>query len=190
MPIYRCVISALVYAQLHQNRIYVRSIDALTEQQVANHIDASWVENIRQPLTNQTQFMNIAVTKVSDPALGAFSKPIQKFGAQGGNEQMIPFVCWKLRFLTGLAGRKFRGRCYVGPIQAGFTSFGVVNGAGIAHWNATLAALRANFIGSNPATGLNLIIHGEQEAHDTTVTDIQLSTQVGVQRRRNIGVGS
>lgn len=190
MPIYRVVVSGLCYAALQQNRLHFNSNVAVTEQEVANIINAHWIENIRQPLTNQTQFLNIAVTNLSNPLAGAFSLPIQKTGAQGGNEQMISFVCWKLRFLTGLAGRKFRGRCYVGPIQAGFTSFGVVNGAGIAHWNATLIALRTKFV-TAVETGLNLIIRGDgPNPHNTPVTDIQLSTQVGVQRRRNIGVGA
>jgi hypothetical protein len=190
MAIYRVVLSGTCYAALQQNRLHFRSEAPTTEQAVANTINAHWVENIRQPLTNQTQFLNIAVTNLSSPQAGAFSLPIQKTGAQGGNEQMIPFVCWKLRFLTGLAGRKFRGRCYLGPIQGGFTSFGLVNGAGINHWNATLIALRTKFV-TAVETGLSLVIHGDgPQPHDTTVTDIQLSTQVGVQRRRNIGVGA
>lgn len=191
MPtIYRVVLSGQCYAALQQNRLHFQSEQQLTEQEVANTINTFWVENIRQPLTNQTQFLNINVTNLSVPLAGAFSLPIQKTGAQGGNEQMIPFVCWKLRFLTGLAGRKFRGRCYLGPIQAGFTSFGLVNGAGINHWNATLAELRLKFV-TQVSSGLRLLIRGEgANPHDTPVTDIQLSTQVGVQRRRNIGVGA
>ena len=103
---------------------------------------------------------------------------------------MIPFVCWKIRLTTGLAGRKFRGRFYVGPIQAGFTSFGLINGAGVAHWNATLIQLRLKFV-TAVETGLSLIVRGDPaNPHNTIVTDIQLSTQVGVQRRRNIGVGA
>lgn len=190
MPIYKVVLSGTCYAALQQNTLHFQSQTNQTEQDVATAINTHWVENVRQPLTNQTQFLNISVTKLDVPLAGAFSLPIQKTGAQGGNEQMIPFVCWKIRKLTGLAGRKFRGRFYVGPIQGGFTSFGLVNGAGIAHWNLTLIALRTKFV-TAVETGLQLIIRGDgPNPHNTPVTDLQLSTQVGVQRRRNIGVGA
>lgn len=189
MAIFRVLISGTCYAQLNQNRFYCRSdVENDSPFDIAQIVKANWINQVRVPLTNQTIFQSIQVTKLGGLTLESHTEPISITGAQGGNDQMVPFTCWVLKFETGLGGRKFRGRCYLGPVQAGFFTFGVLNGQGILHWNETLLNLNAAW--TNDDSRLRMVIHGEGEAHDTSVIQISLRSTMGVQRRRNIGVGA
>lgn len=191
MPIYKVVLSGTQYAQLWQNRLWFDVAADAEPLAVADTFDTHWVDTIRQTYTFNHKFVNINVTKMTGGAPLSASKPISKTGAQGESNQQITFAVWVLKFITGLGGRKFRGRMYGPSVMAGHYNQGAVDGSGIAFWAATLASLNTKFTGGSPTSGMNLIIRGEGgEPHDTHVTAIALRGVIGVQRRRNIGVGA
>jgi hypothetical protein len=189
MGIRRVTLTMLYYGQFCQNVLHFRANDeGLADLAVADEIKANWISQIRIPLTVDVQFVSMTIRDLGSGTETPVNILPAVFGAQLNETQNVPFVAWVLRFNTGRAGRKFRGRCYLPGYRHGDTQEGVLNTGGAQIWEAPLAALKNRF--TDGGTGpLTLVIHGAHESHDTPVTSITLRTTLGAQRRRNIGVG-
>lgn len=191
MSIHRVVVSGTMYAQLWQCRFYVNNIDgALSDEEICGYFDTHWVENMRPPTINDVKFNSISSAAVGPPAGAGFTLPLAKAGGGFSSNQVPTFMAWVFQLRTAFAGRKFRGRWYMPGVTLGLWTEGRINAAGLANWNQPLINLNNAFIQGNQNGQLNLVVHGEPEAHDTPVTAIQIRSILGVQRRRNIGVGS
>ena len=96
-----------------------------------------------------------------------------------------------MQFQTGLAGRKFRGRYYIAAYRQGATQFGQFTANEMTQWQTQMDLLKSAYTGPNGGTtGLGLLIRGEKVIHNTPVTAIGMRPILGVQRRRNVGVGA
>lgn len=190
--IHRVVLSGTMYQQLWQNRFYIKNGDdqtaGITDEEICNHFLVNWVEHVRQPLVNDVRFLSIDSKAVGSAS--GFTMPISKAGAQSPSNQIPTFMAWVLRFQTALAGKAFRGRCYVPGVRLGDWENGQINAAGIQAWTAPLQVLNERFVQGGAFADIWLVIHGETQSHDTTVTRVFVRSILGVQRRRNIGVGA
>lgn len=189
--IHRVVVSGTIYSQLWQNRFYIKNGNegpGITDEEICNHFLVNWVEWVRKPLINDVKFLSIESKAIGSGA--GFTLPIAKAGGQLVDNQSITFMAGVLRFQTALAGRKHRGRCYIPGVSLGQWTNGQINANGIAAWTETLAKLNERFVEGGEFADIWLVIHGETESHDTTVTRVFLRPILGCQRRRNIGVGS
>jgi hypothetical protein len=103
-------------------------------------------------------------------------------GSLGTNPQNVSMLVKKL---TGVPGRKHRGRCYVPPISladADVDNKGMINptplGVIQTNWDGFISALEA----SGEIDGLYLFHSGSEDPDQ--ITDWQVESQVGTQRRR------
>jgi len=190
MPIKKVTFSMRQFGQLNQNRVYFNDHETgFTDEQLANHLNTHWVDNVKVMQHSNIQWFEIAVQGVGAGAQQAFRLAINKFGNQTPETQTIPFASWVILLSTGLAGRKFRGRIYVPGARQGDFQLGIITAGGVTLSNITLAALNDKFTISGPNSLVYVVIHGEQESHDTGVQNFQVRSTLGCQRRRNIGVG-
>lgn len=191
MPIDRCVISGLLYGQLIQNRIYVGTETFQEVNEVAAHIWNSWVNTIKVFQHQSLVYNSVEVRRVQGGNNEQFTELRNVPAGQLPEEANFSFVSGVLQFQTGMAGRPFRGRYYCAAIRLGDTRLGQFNAQGFGLWQGQIDILKNAYVGPNGgSTGLQLLIRGEKVVHNTPVTDIALRPTLGVQRRRNIGVGA
>lgn len=190
MAIYRAVFSGLIYGQLWQNRVHFRKNEGgPTVEQFATHLNLNWVEKMRNTQHGLVQWLSIQVVDISGGSGLGHTLAISKTGAQGQESQDTSFECGVIKLGTGFAGKRNRGRIYMAGIRGGATQFGLIQAFEIDNWNNRLAELAPLYLG-NASSGCNLIIHNGPESPDREVTTWQMRQILGVQRRRNIGVGA
>jgi hypothetical protein len=191
MPIMRCVISMRFFGQLNQNVLHLNTAETgATEEQVADYIDSFWVDQIKIGCNSSLLFFNIGVKNVSSGGAAQFDKIISKTGSQSAESQTCAFAAWVLKFGTGLAGRKFRGRAYIPGYRFGDQQFGQITAGGLALWNPILTQLRLKFTQGGGGAHYLVIRGSGGEPHDTAVQTIQIRNTMGSMRTRNIGVGA
>lgn len=190
MRTYKIVFSGLLLAQLWQNRIWMLAEDTTDPEEVANQLDQGWVNHLLLLQHAGCDWLNINVTEFHEGPPNGFSKAISKHGTQSPEANAYSFTCGLIRFNTGLAGRKYRGRYYLPGFRQGATVAGRFQQSELDLWAQQLALISTNFIGPDTASGMRLIIRGEgANHHDTPVTNMQMTPIIRLQRRRNIGVG-
>jgi len=192
MPINKVVISARLFNQLIQNRIYVTSHDDQEIDEVAAHIWNSWINTVKFLQHNGLQYDSVTVTRVDGPGGGSFTELRGGiFGGQAQETQGLSFSAAVIQFQTGLSGRNHRGRYYVAAHRQGATHFGQFDASELALWQQQMDILKSAYTGPDGGTtGLGLVIRGEKVVHNTPVTSIGMRPILGVQRRRNVGVGA
>jgi hypothetical protein len=191
MAIRRVVLSGTFYAQLWQNRFHVDTDPpTLTDEEVCNHFKVNWVNRIRNLQDNDIKYTSVSSQAVGPGGVSGFTLPLTETGALSPSNQSFTFACWVLQLRTDLVGRRFRGRVYVPGVHLGYHQEGRVNAPGLAAWNLELPVLTERFIQGGEFADIWLVIRGETESHNTVVRNIQLRSVLGMQRRRNIGVGN
>lgn len=191
MAIKKVTISAIFYAQLVQNRFYLETVDStLDERGVALDVKTHWFPIYRNLMIEDVRWFDITVQSVGGGAQLVHHEPISIGGGQLTETQTTPFACGVLLFGTGLAGKKFHGRMYSPGPRGGDFQKGFLTPGGVDLYTSVTSQLQANYC--DDATSqrpVRLVIHGENESHDTRVTTITARSTYGVQRRRNVGVG-
>lgn len=191
MPVVKIVISGTLYGQLVQNRLHMIGESFQNVAEVAAHIKNSWLNTVKLWQTSSLRYTSIAVSELTEGVTQQHVEVINVLGGQSPENQSTSFACAVLKFQTGLAGRKFRGRYYAAAPRMGATEFGQFHVDEFNRWKVQIDILKGLFTGpEGGSTGLGLIIRGSAPFHDTRVTDIALRPTLGVQRRRNIGVGA
>lgn len=194
MAIKKVVLSAIYLGQLCQNRMWVNTLDnADDERDVALLFRDFWMPEYRKLCLEDVRWFDISVSSSNNLNPLVHHEPVSIGGGQLTEAVKIPFACGVLQLHTGLAGRRNRGRIYtIGPRGGDFQN-GFISPQGVILYQGVANALKEKF--ANPAIGagfVQLVIHGEPESgesHDTPVIDIVAKSTMGVQRRRNVGVG-
>lgn len=190
MPIWKCVFSGTLFGQLWQNRIWVQSEQFQDASEVAGQLDTGWVNHMKFLQHAGVRWQQISVQQFDGGVNQSYSLAINKTGGQLEETQGFSFSCGLIRFNTGLAGSRGRGRYYVPGHRQGATQFGRFKQEELDLWATQLNIIAANFLGDNSNSGITLLIRGEApNVHNTPVTNMQMTPIIRVQRRRNIGVG-
>jgi len=191
MPIWRVLISGTIFAQLWQNRIWVQGESFQEAEEICDQIDTGWVNHIKLFQHSGVKYLSISAQSFGEAVNTSFTKSINKTGGQTEETQGLSFSCGLIRFNSALAGRRGRGRYYVAGHRQGATQLGRFVQTELDLWAQQLAIISGNFLGDTPATGINLLIRGEEpNVHNTLVTQMQMTPIIRVQRRRNLGVGA
>jgi len=191
MPIDKVVITQTLFNQLVQNRIHVQCETFQEVEEVAAHIWNSWINNVRPWQHGGLRYTNVTVTRIDPPGGLSFTETRSIFGAQAEETQGLSFTAGVLRFQTGLAGRQNRGRYYVAGYRQGATHLGQFDAAELANWKQQTDILQTLYTGpTGGSTGLNLLIRHQQSGGFVPVVNIAMRPIIGVQRRRNVGVGA
>lgn len=147
---------------------------------------------LRNMTANMCQFYNLQLQRIdTTPPGGVF--PFQTGGPTGVIVDNVfhEVVGYVFRFYDGGAGPRHRGRMFhFGTPQSSNTRLGPSTGN-----IATFNSMRTNWLnsfGPLPTTGLSLVLWHRDfqgDARWSRVIDIRLAPSMGIQRRRNPGVG-
>lgn len=111
----------------------------------------------------------------------------------------LPSLCAVVaRLRTGVAGRRHRGRIYLGGVPNAWETDGLLTTAGVTGYGLWAADMIAKFGGPTASSGYQLGVfsraawkEGLSEAKwFTPITQISIMSAITSQRRRRIGVGS
>lgn len=188
----------VVNGELVENTLYFKDATAITAVDLANTADslaAGWSTDICAVLGTQYVFTSCFARDLTVDA-GFEHESFVGTGTSGGvaGAALPNNVSWVVKFLTGLAGRSFRGRNYVAGLNAGMVSDQDILG-GRADDIVTQYTL---FLTSNKPAGWDWVIASRFHLNAPRVTGITTPvTNVGFtdlvidsQRRRLPGRGT
>jgi hypothetical protein len=192
MAIHRVDLLQNYRGRIVQNVFYLDNPDgAQTQQAMAAAIQADWIPALRGAQFTQHQYFQVVITRAEgNPPLEQFVQAMNIVGT-GSSITAHGVLSFVLGFKTGLAGRKNRGRYYIAGCVSGFydASTEILSGAGTTFFTNACATLTTKFAGNNPTSGFRLQIRHRADNTFTPVTNVQFRSILGVQRRRNVGVG-
>jgi hypothetical protein len=194
MSYHRVTLTALYWGQTIQNVVHVENVNgALTSEQIAGNFLNFWLPGVRPIQLTILRYFEIRVASIRNPNPPAsFVLPVNLTGT-GPSGESESAMAFKIRFGTGLAGRKHRGRYYI----AGYSNSWLVAGGSISASGQTALQTFCNTIRDNWCVGgaqkipnLTLVIdHKDPNVTPTPVTTVSFSSTLAVQRRRNLLVG-
>ena len=190
MTIYRVVLDHTMYNQQLQNVLHFThaSSDPQTMELLADDVVVNWIGHIRVNMSACIQWNRIRV-QMLESQFATFEKIINIKGVFGDDFELNSFACFILRLRTATIGRNGRGRQYLSGVLKGWTDKGFVISDVINAWNVQLEGIMEAY-GANGTSDFDLVVCNKTAPFSAkTVTNIQLAPTLGVQRRRNIGVG-
>lgn len=191
MSVIRVTISGVCLGQTMQNVLhFTNPDDTLTLPAVCTDIRDNWLASMSNCSTSSFTYTLVRADRVdvaSPPSPATLAVAVAGVGTPTTNHVVLCFI-FKLR--TGVGGRRGRGRIYTMAPRADWISNSVPTGAGSAFMTGTvIPALLARY----GPTGASPLILGVASRDDPTdiksVESIAVANYMGVQRRRNIGVG-
>lgn len=193
MSNHRVTVSALYGGQLCQNVLHFINLDGVkTPQQIANSVLVNWVRKVKVQQTNALTNFNILVQNADNPGLAPFSLAIQEPGTGLGESRYPTFACMVLKYLTNFGGRSGRGRSFIPGIPTDFIQNWVFSAAAITGFTTNVITPVLAAWGPTGNDGMSLCVRGkagENSWEYHPIIAINARTQVGVQRRRNVGIG-
>ena len=94
--------------------------------------------------------------------------------------QLAAVMAWR----TALAGRRYRGRTYIGPLNQAALTNQSLNGTFITNANAA-AATMITAIKALPTAGYGLVVHSDAAPDDTLIASGNMDTRPDTIRSRN-----
>ena len=192
MAVWRVVLSGTVFGQLNQNRVHlVENTPGTTAAILAEDFRVHWVLPLRGLLMTQFVFNLIQVYNLSDPATAPYTLVVNLPGTGGSVVGGVLQQALVYKFATAVAGRRGRGRFFLGGTGNNVTENGTLSGSNYSYYNNQWDSIRSYFLqgaaGAGPyALGL---ITGNDPSTFRSVISIALSPFPGTQRRRRVGVG-
>lgn len=191
MSINRVTLSCLVDGQVNQNVMHFNNPSgSIPISTVAVDMRDIWLPQIVPFQRNDTFWYDIEVREV--PGINVpYHLTIAVFGTgSASQEKDVPFVGRVLWFQTATAGKKGRGRYYIPGTTCESWDRGKVKAVSITAGLTLCANLVSAFTGGSPSSGLNLgICPRSNPSNFKPVTSIVQRVNLGVQRRRGLGVG-
>lgn len=189
MSHHRVVISGLMYGQTVQNVLhFINNSNALTPQQIALDVKNNWVDKVSIFQNANLVYSNILVQNLSDQILAPFSLTIFRQGQGFNDRRNTSTQCYVIKLVTARAGRHGRGRVFLGGVQSDSIQDGFLTSTALESWNTqVINVIKSAYIGG-VGNALELCVREKSGAMNPTI-DIQMRSLLGVQRRRNIGVG-
>lgn len=189
--LWRVTNSCIVDGQTCQNVLHFACSPGLQANTIAETIAAQWLDQMRPFQHTGAVWVSVQAHRIDPGGLVTFTKPISIAGS-GDTEREAdnPTLSRKLLLKSNTGGRHGRGRIYIpGTTQASW-AMGRVKPASLTAGQAIITTLMQRFTGLNPSTGLNLVIKTRANTTGAVFVDfIEQASILGVQRRRNIGVG-
>lgn len=192
MAHYRVTVTGFLFGQTCQNVIHLEDPDgAVGLATTCTLIRDNWVNKHTINQGNNVRYTNILASDADNPAVAPFSLTIDRSGQGLSAERCPSFACFVMKLLTAVGGRHGRGRVFFpGPAPDNF-QFGVLTSGFITQWNDNVITPIMAAFGPSGSTALRLCVRARMpDGPDyNRVVSCQLRPVLGVQRRRNIGVG-
>lgn len=190
--LWRVTISGLMFGQMHQNVLHFQQVEGggTDPQFQAFRIRDVWLPQIRTLHTASLNYNSIVIQNLDLPANAPTTVPINIVGSIAASSDMLPFAAMVVLLQTGRAGRRGRGRFYVGSLPTVAFTNGLLTAARISGFETMRGVLEPAFVGPGATAGMKLVVHGKGPgAEINPVVRMAARAVVGVQRRRNIGIG-
>lgn len=178
-------------ASVVQNVFHFLNPDGfLSNQQICLEIRDNWIAIVKNLAAASCVWTNIRserIDQVVNPAAANLAVNIAGTGNSNTPHVCLAFI---IRLQTAIAGRHGRGRIYFGAPRPDWIGSSLVLAAGITFINGTtIPALMARY-GPTGNSGLTLGVHRKDDRQSLIqISGMSLATTLGIQRRRNIGVG-
>ena len=191
MAIMRVTLSGTYLGQLCQNVIHFHNPDrALTDVQVREEILGNLVIPIRSLQNNQATWTVMTVQKVDGtpdtPSVFALSGHVGSLSGGGAPS----FLAAVVRIKTATAGRHGHGRFYVWGVHGASVSNGVFESGAFSAYGTTFGTMTNRFKAGGTGPLVMGVAPRASPGDFIQMTALVVPSIFGVQRRRNIGVGS
>jgi hypothetical protein len=191
MPIFRVTDNQIMWSQTVQNVLHFRAETGgpITRQDLSNHFEAHWIGNIKGMQTASITHVKISVRELDDPA-PPFERTINLPGTQGGIDHgLLTVTAEVLRLRSSFTGPHSRGRIYVAGCPNGSYFDGIMTGTRLGLWAPKLADIASFYLPGATSPYRLVISPRTTPASHLDVSSLVMATLVGVQKRRQIGVG-
>lgn len=186
-------LTGFVIGQMHENIVYFERTGAVSDEPIvlAQEIRDNWCVLWKPMLpTNQFFWTNIKVNNVDAAQTSPVNLAVNITGSGGAFTGICPFMTYSIRKLTQFAGRKGRGRMYLGCVNQANLASGIIVAANLNTINAICANVMGRY-GSTGTSGYSLTLFAEDgDRTSRLVTSLFCDNIPRVQRRRNIGQGA
>lgn len=193
MSIWEVNISGILLGQAHQNVLHFTdetfpTINAMT---VATRIRDQWLDQIKTLHTSNLVYNTITVKDLQLPLVAPTTLAINIPGTIGSDSNMLPFASMVILKQTASSGRHGHGRYYVGGLPTVAYASGLLTAARITGFETMRTVLEPRWIGGSATAGLQMGVVDKSGGGVVfrALVRIVARSIVGVQRRRNIGVG-
>lgn len=163
----------------------------MTAAQVADELIAFWVAQVRAQQTNNTIYTGVRVQPMEAGNPASVFKPVVLAGLKTTFSGNMPFICGVLKIGTAFGGKQGRGRIYVPGLMGLGVTDGLFTLAALTTINDQIVLpLNAQFNGLTGTSALRLGVMGKAVSSPFHVmTNLSIRSVLGIQRRRQIGVG-
>jgi len=192
MPIWEVNIAGILLGQAHQNVLHFsdEGFPVITAPTVATRIRDQWLDQIKTLHTSNLVYNTITVRDLQAPGVAPTTLAINIPGTIGSDSNMLPFASMVILKQTATAGRHGHGRYYVGGLPTVAYASGLLTAARIAGFETMRTVLEPRWIGGGATGGMALGVCDRTGGLNwTACVRIVARAVVGVQRRRNIGIG-
>lgn len=158
-------------------------------QDLAQAVEADLLPLFKDTFNGQCAIFKVEVRGVTDPQEGYdLQLSPEEYGTRGG-DQLPATVTAVVTFLTGLIGRRNRGRNYLWPAGEGDNVGGAVQATYVTAIGAYADGIRR--IGDGVVTSIyDHVVYSRTGSTFHKVTDKVVRPFFHVQRRRSVGVGA
>ncbi len=190
MPfVYKVIFQGVIYGSLWQNIVHFVN-DAVTAPQffeVADEMDAHWVELWRLPQPNNVLWQRVIVSDALNNATAPFVKDIGKAGGQSSDDELHPSLAYTIQKRTNLSGPANRGRMMMPAPWKGDYKSGLIGPAGIQRWATAISGTMVRY-GPFHSSDYSLVVKHKGEGFEPVVS-MAVSPFPGHVRSRKVGVG-
>jgi hypothetical protein len=178
--------------QLHENVFFLEQVDGLPDDPMACAVEVRdhWCV-LWKGLFSISEFLwtNIRVHRAQEPGVSPTNLPVNIVGGGLSLSNGVSFATYCIKKTTNTAGRKGRGRLYMGRLSpSNLGANGILTTAALSALNGIAATVFARYgiTGNGP---YRLIVYSDADPVAKQVTSLQFDVVPRVQRRRNFGVG-
>lgn len=188
---FRVTLNYSIFGSTMQNVIHFSgpSSDPAQREALAQAVIDNWIENVRFRQTRNVRY-NLVQVRLLESQFDTHNRTVAIDGLATDNTADPLVTAVILRLKTSLIGRQNRGRLYIGGHESPVTSNGNIEPTVLNNWNIRLATIMGVF-GPNGTSQFRIGLAPKQNsaANFKALTNIEVAPTIGVQRRRNKGVG-
>jgi hypothetical protein len=189
--VFRAVLTYFWLGQTMQNQMHFSgpSSDPAQMQVLAQSLADNWVAGIKFRQTRDVRYRLITV-RLLESQFPPFNLSVSIDGLATVNTANLPFTAVILRIRTAQIGRHGHGRVYIGGLPEAVTEGGFVGSSELGFYNQFIGAMMAAYgPGGSEPFRLGVTRKVSPSANFLDAVSMDVSPTLGVQRRRNMGVG-
>lgn len=190
--IHRITVIGTYFGQTFNNVVNMQETTGLlTPEEVADEFDTEWVFEMNRMVSQNVKWTGIRVQPLTAGPPAPFNKTVAYQGQQSPAGTEFTFVAGVIKIFTAIGGRHGRGRVYIPGVGNNTTEQGVLRPDVLNLWKLTIIdPFVQKFNAANGTSPLSLGVMGKSPSSPWhPMTSLQMRGLIGVQRRRNIGIG-